>query len=507
MPYKMEDGEQALQVVGHQREESEKHAKDIKTYLEKSENRFLPEVILSVRAPVNLVVARGEIDPDDRGLGETVFGVQSIGASPIEIHRKYSGRNMRMQQLRIRRSNLDQFKQDKLIRRIDGNHRLHLAEKLTEDPNTPSKYLAPFCMVLLGPTANDEDDFAESLIFHTINNTALPLESEHSLRLLFGQGPTYARTADDEFADSPELHLTRLLFNWLQNQTEQARQRFGKRPRTALWESACNLVIMDETIVQSRQTLTDFAESLFDALAAIVTRLTVNHPSLCQTHSFFELAARVWREAEGDDHEQKVSWAVDYLNRLGHWLGSQGITNLLNPLPPAEQLLETFKVVQARIPKQIFLARWYPSQQEGATEDDVRKAELKLEQIRQMITNIEKQHSITLELVDMGTEEGGTFPIHRRMYEKIASSDIIICDLTGHRSNVYVEAGYALKHHESNRLIFLLQPSGDEDRVPFDLNTFKYVPINEAAEIPKKLKPEIEAILRSVGVLLNEGEV
>ena len=111
--------------------------------------------------------------------------------------------------------------------------------------------------MLLGPTANDEDDFAESLIFHTINNTALPLESEHSLRLLFGQDPAHARTADDEFADSPELHLTRLLFNWLQNQPEQARQCFGKRPRTALWESACNLVIMDETIVRSRQTLTE----------------------------------------------------------------------------------------------------------------------------------------------------------------------------------------------------------------------------------------------------------
>lgn len=54
----------------------------------------------------------------------------------------------------------------------------------------------------------------------------------------------------------------------------------------------------------------------------------------------------------------------------------------------------------------------------------------------------------------MGTEEGGAFPIHSRMYEAIASSDIIICDLSGQRPNVYVEAGYALKHHEANRLIF-----------------------------------------------------
>ena len=95
----------------------------------------------------------------------------------------------------------------------------------------------------------------------------------------------------------------------------------------------------------------------------------------------------------------------------------------------------------------------------------------------------------------MGTEEGSTFPIHSKMYEAIASSDIIICDLTGQRPNVYVEAGYALKHHEKNRLIFLFEPADAADKVPFDLNTFKYIPISQAAEIPNKLRPAIETIM------------
>ncbi len=102
----------------------------------------------------------------------------------------------------------------------------------------------------------------------------------------------------------------------------------------------------------------------------------------------------------------------------------------------------------------------------------------------------------------MGTEEGGAFPIHSRMYEAIASSDIIICDLSGQRPNVYVEAGYALKHHEANRLIFMFEPSDPDDRVPFDLNTFKYVPIGQAAEIPDKVGPEIQVILRGCGAVL-----
>jgi hypothetical protein len=501
VPYKMEDGDQGFRVAGHQREESVKHAQEIKIYLEQSQNRFLPEVILSVRVPVRLIVNRGVIDPDDLGLGETVFGVESEIGSLVEITRRFASKTMRMQRLRLRHANLEQLKIDKTIRRIDGNHRLHLAEQLTDDPNTPSKYLAPFCMVLLGSTDNDADDFAESLIFHTINSTGLSLESEHGLRLLLGQDPAHAMTPENEFAYSPALHLTRLMVDSLRGLPQPARQRFGERPLSALWESARNLIAMDEGVAQDRQTLTTFADELFAALADIATLLTVNHPSLCGTYGFFELAARLWREAEGDDHEQKVRWTVDYLDRIGHWLGGQGITNLLDPLSPAEQLLKTFKAAQSCIPKRIFLARWYPPQ--NAKNGAHNRANLRLQQLRQTLTNLQQQHGISLELIDMGSEEGGTFPIHDRMYEAIASSDIIICDLTGHRPNVYIEAGYALKHHERNRLVFLFEPNGTDDRVPFDLNTFKYVLITQAAEIPSRLMPELVSIFQSAGAQLD----
>lgn len=60
----------------------------------------------------------------------------------------------------------------------------------------------------------------------------------------------------------------------------------------------------------------------------------------------------------------------------------------------------------------------------------------------------------------------------------------------------------ALKHHEKNRLIFLFEPRNRNDKVPFDLTTFKYVPISQAAEIPNKVKAEIIAILRDAGAPL-----
>jgi hypothetical protein len=486
VPYELSDAAEPGRVIGHQRQLNEKHALDIKKYLEQSDNRLIPEVILSVRGVFNNTTDQ-----------ERVVGVESEEGALIAINRRFSGKHQRIQQIKVQRSDLEAIKDQKLIRRIDGNHRLAMAESLEEDEIVPTKYLAPFCLILLGPTENDADDYAESLIFHTINSTALTLESEHGLRLLLGQDPAHAMIPDDEFAYSPELHLTRLLCERLNNFPEPARQRFGVRPLTSLWEAGRNLIQMDPAIAENRAALTAFADDLFAALADILTRLTTRHPSLCQTYAFLELAARVWRESIGDTHDAKVNAAVGLLDRIGLWLGDEGITSMLNPLSPAKQLLETFKAAQQRVPKRVFLARWYPPQ--DAPHDAFSKANLRLQQLRETLAAIERDHGARLELIDMGTEEGGSFPIHHRMYEAISSSDIIICDLTGQRPNVFVEAGYALKHHEKNRLIFLFEPHNRNDKVPFDLTTFKYILISQAAEIPNKIKSEIIAILRDAG--------
>lgn len=106
--------------------------------------------------------------------------------------------------------------------------------------------------------------------------------------------------------------------------------------------------------------------------------------------------------------------------------------------------------------------------------------------------------------VDYLEEQLGDNPLDWLFQQtKQAYSEIIICDLTGHRPNVYVEAGYALKHHEQNRLIYLFEPQDSGDRVPFDLNTFKYVQISQAAEIQGRLIPEIKAILEDAGAVLE----
>ena len=504
VPYTMDatDTDYGL-VTGHQRAVSPRHARDIKRYLEDSDYRFLPEVILSVRVPVNLVVARGEIDPNEEtlGLGEVVYGVESGDDALVRIRRRYRLESSRVQQLRIRYEDIASLQQDRVIRRIDGNHRLHLAERLADDLLVRSKYLAPFCMVLLGPPGHAPDDYAESLIFHTINSKALPLETEHGLRLLLGQAPELSMTPDNEFSYSPELHLTRLLANHMGGLPDTARSRFGAQPLTGLWESGRSLIAMDPSIATNRRTLTRFAKELFEALSDIVTMLTHSQPPLSRAFGFLELSARVWRQTEGADHEERVRSTVDYLDGLGHWLGSSGIADLLSPQSPVEVLLARYEAARSRFPKRVFLARWYPA--EDAPDGAHFKAGLRLEQIQRTLEDIRQRHDVDLDLIDLGTEQGGTFAIHPRMYEAIQDSEIVVCDLTGQRPNVYVEAGFALGRHGTERLVFLFQPTCAHPEVPFDLTTFRHVRIGDAAEIPGKLGGEIEAILDRAGVGLG----
>ena len=150
VPYKMTVGPEPGRVLGHQRELDEVHAQDIKRYLERSDSRFIPEVILSIRCDnLEEVTQMGKI-----------HGVQTPPDSDIVIKRRFSGKRYHnIQQIRVRRSRIDSIKELKKIRRIDGNHRLALAENLEVDPDLKEKYLAPFCVILLHSPEDVADDY------------------------------------------------------------------------------------------------------------------------------------------------------------------------------------------------------------------------------------------------------------------------------------------------------------------------------------------------------------
>lgn len=223
VPYEMEDGGNGAAVVGQQRKLDPLHAERIKRYLESGEQRFLPEVILSVRHDLF-----EEMDEKNFPIGVASAGDEE----GINIVRRWKSQNIRVHRITVDRNKLIYIRERKLIRRVDGNHRLALADTLKDDPAVTTKYLAPFCIVLLGSAGDAADDYSESLIFHTINSTALPLESEHALKLILGQHADYDMPPEREFAYSPDLHFTRLLRDGLLKLPEPVQKRLGNHPLT-----------------------------------------------------------------------------------------------------------------------------------------------------------------------------------------------------------------------------------------------------------------------------------
>ena len=103
VPYELSDAAELGRVVGHQRQLDEKHALDIKKYLEQSDSRLIPEVILSVRGVFNNAIDQ-----------ERVIGVESEEGALITISRRFAGKHQRIQQIKIPRSDLEAVKEQKL---------------------------------------------------------------------------------------------------------------------------------------------------------------------------------------------------------------------------------------------------------------------------------------------------------------------------------------------------------------------------------------------------------
>jgi hypothetical protein len=469
------------QVSGHQRVIDEQHAREIKNYFENGDRRFIPELILSLRV-------------DWKWEQEThqAQGVCYYGTDGIRLERKYSSRNILLHELKVETAKLTQIRADKKILRIDGNHRLHFAEQLKPDPASRNKYLVPFCLILLKPADAGAADYTESLVFHSINSTAKALDSEHALELILGQDPKESMRAEQEFAFNPALHFTRLIRNGFAALPAPARGRLGNRPLTCLAAAARETLHAYPSLKTDLGTLRKTAEEIVAALADISTQLTATHPDLCKCTYFVELAVHAWVRCPGEKHDERLGKTVEYLKQLADWLGMEGMRDLSSEAPLGRQLLTIFERVRSQLPKRVFLARWYPPSSKG---EELKKASLRLEQIKRTLDDIKTTRGISLELIDFGTQATPVIPIHPEMYKAVQSADIILVDLTGHRPNVCIEAGFALRHHDKRRLIFIFEPADKDDRVPFDLNTFRYEPISQAAEIPAKLTPVIESIL------------
>lgn len=155
--------------AGYQRDLLTGHKTEIIQFLSDRTNLFFPEVILSCKLRYD-------------------FNKKNAisGLNPIADIRNKKGfkSNVDKTTIRLQKSNdlatiiIYEDIKEALLNRVDGNHRLSAVSLKDEF----KEYITPFCIIILSDDSNDNRK--DKIIFHNINFKAIPLDEEHSLKII-----------------------------------------------------------------------------------------------------------------------------------------------------------------------------------------------------------------------------------------------------------------------------------------------------------------------------------
>lgn len=444
------------------------HSGEMERFLKSGEFTFFPEVILCVDLSANeatedsVTLFRNSItfknNLNNTKVGQFTVSVSAYERQSVDDKRKKD---------KVLAAYLD-FNEDAVHKffRIDGNHRL----SAVKEDSTYKNKLIPYCLLFFYGV-EETDKFCRAL-FHNINTKQIPLKTEENLKVIIESDHVFSdETLQTDTSFGPPYLCTRKLCNELKlEQFPQVNQFIGQSKYTyfvGVFNQLMNLGLIpsDESAVSVLiQSIADINTALKDSG---ITGVTENIAVLG--------AMTVYKlQGEISKYKRFVSWVSK--NNIG----------LVKSLH-IDDVMDIFDSVYQNIPKTVFLARWYPA--EGHPQYNAAKR--RLDAIKAIVDEFH------LELIDMGTQEGGTFAIREEMYAQIDKSDIFIADLTGARHNVMIEVGYALKNIGRKRMLFYYKPIEECQIPPFDLNGFRYEKIEEAADMKDALSKHISEILRN----------
>lgn len=363
--------------------------------------------------------------------------------------------------------------EDKKLYRIDGNHRLAAAE----DPRVRQEMLTrptPFCLVFF----RDKKQYTEkaATIFRNINFKARPILEEHNLKVVLQQKDVFTEAIlNDNPAYGKHFVWARAAWEYLERKPSDALSRvYEDSVRTFLVRILENIAKNNIETVLSRPTITDndikaFIASMESAIDDQRIKPMISCLPIAEALCYYKIKSQDGRE-------------YDY---FCSWIAKNDFSKIKKI--DVGEIISIFDEVYKGIPKQLFLARWYPEDEKEKRMSDARYNAM-----------LQIANRLNLKLNDMAHESGGTFSIRERIDQKLPQSDIFVADLTGVRPNVMIEVGMALHHIKRNRVLFYFQPSIDVPSVPFDLSGYQYDIIFDSSEIISKIEPRIKHIIDSL---------
>lgn len=435
------------QYIAYQRDIQPDHVLDIGKFLDncKTEAKFLPEVVLSVCIPKNVVLTR---------LNHKSFSsISRIAQGVIE--------------------NLDYYTLEVdgvALSRVDGNHRLEAGKE--------KQFYVPFAIVLWNIDEGNSENLinpellstsieSEAFLFYILNNKAKRLEAEENFKGL----------VKSENWTSDELSLINKTLPILQHY-------FKKYYGSSLVENE----FIESPLFQISEILTDIDDpdldpDAFDILLKDAIKLLYQDDLFRYIKSefqsvFFQLVFYARYKNENYDSTRKTlvlinNWLERYKYTCATFIKASNIYDI------------AYRYISAS-PKYIFMAMEYKSDEVVKDYNDC------LYRAVHTINNMGSNTEIEAYPIMMG--KGKSINITADIYKKIEDCAIFIADTTEANPNVMYELGIA---HDKNKPIIMLREKSKRIKVPSDIISEYYYVFNGMHEMEVLLVRHIKAILES----------
>lgn len=502
----------------YQREPNKKHVDELVDFYTKDiDNLFFPELTLCLSLDVI-----GATDEEDSWLNNGPLNPQHENYKNYWQHKVGScfAKFYTVQGNLFRTASITLSDDVKCIYRIDGNHRLVAAETLLReyedrvsqsssyDPTYVMRQL-PFCLIIF-PKGLQWKQYSATY-FKNINFKALPLSVELNIDGIVNNEAAYP---DEVLFSDPAFGPSFVFCRRMRELTKDdqcVKDYIGGDGASAFFQELGQVLATEAQDVTSVKDLHELCSDVYAKLRTWIyvvwnaTRNNFGYVQVVRTAAFYYhwRDLRTLGDAAGKEHKggSIVKDSCSRCARFLSWINCAHIGQLVDM--PLQKLVNIFDNIYDKLPKKLFLARWYPE-----ASDEKLKADARYEALKR----IARENN--LELIDMEHRYRGAFSIRDAIDSEIPESDLFVADLTGVRPNVMVEIGMALHHLPKNRVLFYMQKAdkvpgmkGAVEKPPFDLSGYSYDKIVDSSDIDRLVRRRIQNILNEMSGRKTVGEI
>lgn len=450
----------------YQRKKIDSHLDGINKFLEKGENLFFPEVVLGCYLPEN------DEELERLGAFYEAFNnneTKNVGFKKLSIGiqkpQPYGDITFKVATL----STSTQKSDENIFYRIDGNHRISVAENGSDKVKN---MITPFSIIFF--RTKEEYKKQSKIVFHNTNFKHIPLSMEHNLKLIFEDDENFS---DDFLKDDPS---------------------FGPHYCYAKYIKYDDIDKYFPNISKSLQA--NPRKTFLNLFKALCSKQECKNISKEQVEASLSDVNGIYRDDMLKDSENGnvVSAFVYYLlsteekfkdrklELFRKWVLKNHIYKAKNL--ELKSLIEIFDEIYNLRIKNIFVAMPFSKDFDDVWDkivdvyDGLIKEGYQLDKSnkygdRCMPNRIDKTNEVSKDLIV-------------KIKESIDKCDLVIADLTNANPNVYYEVGLA--EAQGKNCIFIYDTRKQESKVHFDLMTMERVEYENFTQLKERLKEKLK---------------